>query len=237
MTNRRDFLKHSLLTGAGLVAMPNFLYSAAQKVAPSDKIKIGLIGCKGMGFANLTAFLGNKECECIAMADIDQSVLDQRKAEAEKLQGTKVKNVYKDWRHLIDNKDVDLVIIGTPDHWHCIQFVEACRAGKDIYVEKPIGSTITECNVMLRAAQRYNIVTQVGQWQRSDPHWKQAVDFVHSGKLGKIRTVRVFSYQGWCGSIPVKPDTNAPAGVDYDMWLGPAPLRPFNENRFHFTFR
>ncbi|MDD6210377.1 MAG: Gfo/Idh/MocA family oxidoreductase [Bacteroidales bacterium] len=237
MTNRRDFLKHSILTGAGLLTMPNLLYSSAQRVAPSDKIKIGAIGVNGMGFSDLTAFLQNKECECIAMADIDDSVLAQRKNDAEKLQGSKVKNIYKDWRRVIDNKDVDLVIVGTPDHWHCIQMVAACQAGKDVYVEKPIGNTIEECNVMVRAAQKYNTVVQVGQWQRSDPHWQQAVDFVRSGKLGKIRTVRVFSYQGWCPSIPVKPDMAAPAGVDYDMWLGPAPLRPFNENRFHFTFR
>lgn len=237
MTNRRNFLKQSLLTGAGLVTISNLIHSSATKVAPSDKIKIGLIGCNGMGFSDLQAFLKNKECECIALADVDQNVLDRRKADTENLQETKVANIYKDWRRLIDNKDVDLVIIGTPDHWHCIPMVAACQAGKDIYCEKPIGTTIAECNVMLRAAQRYNTVVQVGQWQRSDPHWKAAVDYVRSGKLGKIRIVRVFCYLGWVSSIPVKPDTNVPAGVDYDMWLGPAPKVPFNENRFHFNFR
>ena len=237
MTNRRDFLKNSLLTGAGLMAMPNLLYTTTQKTAPSDKVKIGLIGCNGMGFGDLRSFLKNKECECIAIADVDQRVLDKRMAETEKLQGTKVPNSYKDWRRVIDNKDVDLVIIGTPDHWHCIPMVAACQAGKDVYVEKPIGTTVAECDVMQRAAQRYNTVVQVGQWQRSAPHWKAAVDYVHSGKLGKIRIVRVFAYLGWVSSVPVKPDTNAPEGVDYDMWLGPAPLRPFNENRFHFSFR
>ncbi|MDR0795048.1 MAG: gfo/Idh/MocA family oxidoreductase, partial [Tannerella sp.] len=104
-------------------------------------------------------------------------------------------------------------------------------------VEKPIGTTVAECEVMLRAAQRYNSIIQVGQWQRSAPHWKAAMDYVHSGKLGKIRIVRVFAYLGWVSSVPVKPDSKAPEGVDYDMWLGPAPLRPFNENRFHFNFR
>ena len=87
---------------------------------------------------------------------------------------------------------------------------------------------------MVRAAEKYNRVVQVGQWQRSDPHWQDAMAFVHSGQLGKIRTVRVFSYQGWCPSIPVKPDEPVPAGIDYDMWLGPAPKRPFNRNRFQF---
>ena len=237
MINRRNFLKNSLLTGAGLVAMPDWMAASRQKVAPSDKVKIGLICCNGMGFSDLRSFLKNKECECIALADVDQNVLDKRKAETEKLQETKVKNIYKDWRRLIDNKEVDLVVIGTPDHWHCIPMVAACQAGKDIYCEKPIGTTVAECNVMLNAAKRYNRVVQVGQWQRSDPHWQAAVDYVHSGKLGKIRIVRVFCYLGWVSSIPVKPDTNVPEGVDYDMWLGPAPLKPFNENRFHFNFR
>lgn len=171
------------------------------------------------------------------MSDIDENVLNNRAAETEKITGKKVKHLYKDWRKLIDNKDIDLVIVGTPDHWHCLQMVSACQAGKDVYCEKPLGNSIEECNIMVRAAQKYNRVVQVGQWQRSDPHWQDAMQFVHSGQLGKIRTVRVFSYQGWCPSIPVKPDEAVPAGVDYDMWLGPAPKRPFNRNRFHFTFR
>ena len=115
--------------------------------------------------------------------------------------------------------------------------VAACEAGKDVYCEKPIGRTIEECNLMVNAAKKYKRVVQVGQWQRSDPHWQDAVEFIRSGKLGKIRLVRVFSYQGWCPSIPVLADEPVPAGVDYDMWLGPAPNRPFNRNRFHFTFR
>jgi predicted dehydrogenase len=115
--------------------------------------------------------------------------------------------------------------------------ISACEAGKDVYCEKPIGRTIEECNLMVKAAKKYKRVVQVGQWQRSDPHWLDAVDFLKSGKLGKIRLVRVYSYQGWNTSIPVVADEPVPAGVDYDMWLGPAPSRPFNRNRFHFTFR
>jgi predicted dehydrogenase len=115
--------------------------------------------------------------------------------------------------------------------------IAACEAGKDVYCEKPLGRTIEECNLMIKAAKKNKTVVQVGQWQRSDPHWQDAMSFVNSGKLGKIRLVRVFSYQGWCPTIPVLPDTPVPAGVDYDMWLGPAPKRPFNKNRFHFTFR
>ena len=115
--------------------------------------------------------------------------------------------------------------------------IEACKAGKDVYCEKPLGNSIEECNLMVKAAKKYKSVVQVGMWQRSDPHWLNAIDFVRSGKLGKIRLVRVFSYQGWCPSIPVLADEPVPAGVDYDMWLGPATKRLFNRNRFHFTFR
>jgi predicted dehydrogenase len=190
-----------------------------------------------MGFANLTEFLKHQNVDCLALCDIDDEVLSRRAADVEKQRGAKPANLYKDWRKLIDNKDIDLVIVGTPDHWHCLQMVAACEAGKDVYCEKPIGRTIEECNLMVRAAQKNKSVVQVGQWQRSDPHWLEAVDFIRSGKLGRIRLVRVYSYQGWNNSIPVKPDEAAPAGVDYDMWLGPAPLRPFNRNRYHFTFR
>lgn len=234
---RREFIYKSSLLGAGMLLSPGMIRAAGKKVGANDKIRVGLIGCNGMGFSDLQSFLKNKEVECVALADVDQSVLDRRVADVEKIQGKKPKGVYKDWRRLIDNKDVDVVIVGTPDHWHCLQLVAACEAGKDVYCEKPLGNSIEECNIMVRAAEKYNRVVQVGQWQRSDPHWQDAMDFVHSGQLGKIRTVRVFSYQGWCPSIPVKDDCPTPEGVDYNMWLGPAPLRPFNPNRFHFTFR
>ena len=234
---RRDFIEKSAALSAGLTLSPLLMRAAARPVGANDKIHVGLIGCNGMGFSDLQSFLSNPEFDCIALADIDQGVLDRRAADAEKIQGKKVPYLYKDWRKLIDNKDVDVVIVGTPDHWHCLQLVAACEAGKDVYCEKPLGNSIEECNIMVRAAEKYQRVVQVGQWQRSDPHWQDAMNFVHSGKLGKIRTVRVFSYQGWCPSIPVKPDEAVPEGVDYDMWLGPAPKRPFNRNRFHFTFR
>lgn len=138
---------------------------------------------------------------------------------------------------MLEMSEIDVIIIGTPDHWHCLQMVEACQAGKDVYCEKPLANTIEEIDVMERAASKYNTVVQVGMWQRSDPHWRDAVDFVKSGQLGKVRTVRTWAYQGWMEPVPVKPDCEAPAGVDYDLWLGPAPLRPFNPNRFHFNFR
>jgi len=232
--DRRTFLKQTALVTAGLGVFPTIL--RAGQVSANDKLTVGLIGCKGMGFSNLKAFLKQPGVSCAALCDVDQNVLNERAAEVEKMTGTKPK-LYGDFRKMLEQKDIDAVIVGTPDHWHCLPMVYACEVGKDVYVEKPLANTIEECNIMVKAAKRYNRVVQVGQWQRSDPHWKDAVNYVHSGNLGRVRSARAWSYVGWKGSIPVLPDEPVPAGVDYDMWLGPAPKRPFNQNRFHFTFR
>ena len=233
-TNRRTFIRNAAVTASAVAAFPTVMKAGA--ISPNDKVTVALIGCKGMGFSDLTAFLDQPGVECAALCDVDNNILQERAAEVEKKTGKKP-DLYEDFRRVMDRKDIDVVIVGTPDHWHCLPMIYACQTGKDVYCEKPLGNSIEECNIMVRAAQKYNRVVQVGQWQRSDPHWQDAMQFVHSGKLGKIRTVRVFSYQGWCPSIPVLADEPVPAGVDYDMWLGPARKRPFNRNRFHFTFR
>jgi len=234
MTDRRSFIKKSALATAGVgiaASMP-----LASCVGANEKLVCGLIGAKGMGFSDLQAFLGQPNTECAAIADVDENVLNQRIADTEKIQGKKPKG-FKDFRKLLEEPGIDVIIIGTPDHWHTIPFVNAAQEGKYIYCEKPLANSIEELNIMERAASRYGNVVQVGQWQRSDKHWQDAVEFVHSGKLGKIRTVRTWSYQGWMKSIPVKPDGPVPDGVDYDFWLGPAQKRLFNPNRFHFNFR
>ncbi|MGQ8338170.1 Gfo/Idh/MocA family protein [Sunxiuqinia sp. A32] len=231
---RRNFIKQSAVITAGIAAFPTIMNAGC--ASPNDKITVGLIGCRGMGFNDLKSFLKNKEVECVAMCDVDKRVLEPRAAEVEKITGKKP-IMYSDFRDLIDNKDIDAVIVGTPDHWHCLPMVYASEAGKDVYCEKPLGNTIEECNVMVAAQNRYNNVVQVGQWQRSHSHWLDAVEYLHAGNIGRVRKVNVWSNVGWKGSIPIVPDTEAPEGVDYDMWLGPAPKRPYNKNRFHFTFR
>jgi predicted dehydrogenase len=176
------------------------------------------------------------EVNCVALADIDQSVLDQRSANVESLRGKKPKQ-YKDYRKMLEDKDIDAVIIGTPDHWHCLNLIDSLSAGKHAYVEKPLANSIEECNLMVKAAKKYGKIIQVGQWQRSGSQYAQAIDFVKSGQLGNIRLVKTWAYQGWMNPVPAKPNGTPPPGVDYAMWLGPAPSRPFNENRFHFNFR
>ncbi len=225
-------------TGLGLAPLMGKSYSSILgQSAPSNKIKIGLIGCRNQGWANLRVFLQHPGTECVSLCDVDDQWLYQRAAEVEEMTGKKPPQLVKDWRRVIDNKDVDVVIIGTPDHWHCLQLVAACEAGKDVFVEKPLANTIEECDLMVKAARKYNRVVQVGQWQRSDPHWDEAAAFVQSGQLGRVRTVKVWAHQTSKWTLPVVADSTPPPGVDYDMWLGPAPERPFNQNRFHYNFR
>ncbi len=234
MTDRRNFIKNTTVVAAAVGLTASSAVSSC--IGANEKLVCGLIGANGMGWADLQAFLGQKNTECAAICDVDENVLNRRIADTEKIQGKKPLG-FKDYRKLLEVPGIDVIIIGTPDHWHCLPMVEACQAGKDVYCEKPLGNTIEEINIMERAASKYNTVVQVGMWQRSDPHWRDAVEFVKSGKLGKIRTVRTWAYQGWMEPVPVKPDGPVPAGVDYDFWLGPARLRPFNPNRFHFNFR
>jgi predicted dehydrogenase len=238
MASRRNFIRKSsaAIAGAGIfgsTALEPFAGSRA--ISQNDKVNVALIGAKGMGWSDLQSFMKNPEVNVVALCDVDENVTNQRVAELAKT-NIKVKT-YGDYRKLLENKDIDIVIIGTPDHWHCLQMVDACSAGKDVYVEKPIGNSITECNAMVAAQKRYNKAVQVGQWQRSMPHFVDALDFLKTGKIGQIRTVKAWAYQGWMKNIVVKPDAPVPAGVNYDMWLGPATKRPFNENRFHFNFR
>jgi predicted dehydrogenase len=212
--------------------------SLGKRVAPSDRINIGAIGINGMGWADLSAAIKVPGVNVVALCDVDKNVLDKRMGDLAKMKvdTSKVKT-YSDYRKLLDQKDVDVVIIGTPDHWHALIMMHACEAGKDVYVEKPVGNSIGECRAMVAAQKKYNKVVQAGQWQRSQKHFKDAVDFVYTGQLGNIRTVKVWCYQGWMRPDIVRPDTDPPAGVDYAMWLGPAPKRPFNASRFHFNFR
>lgn len=240
MTSRRRFLQNTLLASAGL-ALPNLvtaehLAALNKKIGANDQLNYGLIGCNGMGWSNMSAHLKMPQVNCVALADIDQNVLDRRSADAEKLRGKKPR-LYKDYRQMLEDKDIDVVIVGTPDHWHCLNLVDSLSAGKHVYVEKPLANSIEECNVMVKAQERYGKIVQVGQWQRSGSQYADAINYVKSGKLGQIRLVKCWAYQGWMKPVPVKPNGPVPDGVDYTMWLGPAPERPFNENRFHFNFR
>lgn len=237
--SRRKFLRQSAagLGGFSLAStMPLSALAQKNKVSANDKINYGVIGCNGMGWSNMRSHLLMDEVECIALCDVDQSVLDRRSADVFEARGRKPTQ-YKDYRKLLENPDIDAVVIGTPDHWHCLNMTDALDAGKHVYVEKPLANSIQEAQLMLAAAKKSDKMVQVGQWQRSGSHYETAIKLVKSGKLGNIRLVKVWAYQGWMNPVDVVPDSAPPEGVDYSMWLGPAPTRPFNQNRFHFNFR
>ncbi len=242
MLNRRNFIRNSagaIGSTVLLSALDNPAYALYERtIGANDQINIGVIGINGMGWSDLVAAIKVPGVNLIALCDADQNVLDKRMGDLKGLNvdASKVKT-YKDYRALLDNKDIDAVIIGTPDHWHALMMIHACEAGKDVYVEKPVGNSILECRTMVNAQEKYNKVVQAGQWQRSQQHFKDAVDFVQSGQLGNIRTVKVWCYQGWMKPGPVVPDSAVPAGVDYNLWLGPAQKRAFNSSRYHFNFR
>ena len=222
--------------GTSVLFPTEMLASIRRTISPNDRIQVGLIGCKGMGFANLLSILKNSEVEVVALCDVDENVLREKTSELEKAEIKKPK-WYSDYRKMLEDKDVDIVIIATPDHWHCLQLVDSVDAGKDVYCEKPIANSVAECEVMLSKVNSSDRMVQIGQWQRSQPHFVDAINYVHSGKLGQIRLAKAWAYQGWMQPVPQLPDGPVPDGVNYKMWLGPAPERVFNPNRFHFNFR
>jgi predicted dehydrogenase len=225
------------MLGSGIVAAVPMEVLAAirKKVAPSDMIRVGVIGLRGQGWSNITSMLRQSEVQCVAICDVDQNVLSNRRNDLQNLNITPKE--YTDYRRLLENKDIDVVIIATPDHWHCLQMIDAVAAGKNVFVEKPVSNSIYEAKLMVDAVKRYNRIVQVAQWQRSQQHFKEAIAFVHSGKLGKIASTKAWMYRGGTTPLNILPNTPVPAGVDYDMWLGPTHRRPFNKNRFHYEFR
>lgn len=240
-TTRRDFLASTtkLVTATGLAGVtgaPLLSSAGSEKKGANDKLIVALIGCRSMGFGDLGNALKQPGVECGAICDVDNEILTKRTADIVKIQG-KAPVQYKDYRKLMENKDINAVIIGTPDHWHCLPFIAACQAGKDIYVEKPLANSIAECDLMVKAARKYNRVVQVGQQQRSGEHWKKAMDFMKAGKIGDLRKVNIWgNFNYGIGQLKAT-DEAVPAGVDFDMWLGPAPKRSFNKNRFHGSWR
>jgi predicted dehydrogenase len=236
-STRRNFIKTASLFTAGSVFSLDALSKAHMNVAPSDKIRVALVGGNSMGWSDLESFLKNPEVECVAICDVDRNVLNRRADNVVKM-GRPVPKLYVNYRKMLENKDIDAVIVGTPDHWHCLIFCDSLAAGKHVYVEKPIGNSVAEINIMQKAAKKYsNKIVQVNQWQRSQPHFVDAINYLKTGKLGRIRTCKAWSYVDWKGAIPKVPDSPVPEGVDYDLWLGPAPKRPFNKNRFHQSWR
>ncbi|MCF8225052.1 MAG: Gfo/Idh/MocA family oxidoreductase [Bacteroidales bacterium] len=235
--SRRSFIKRTTAVTAGVGAVTVLPASTIfGKPAPSDKIGVALIGCRGRGFGSLKDHLAFDDTHCVAMCDVDSNILNDRAGEVQKDYG-QTPELYSDYRKMLEQKDIDAVIIGTPDHWHCLNLVDSVAAGKDVYVEKPMANTIEECNIMVDATSYYDRIVQVGQQQRSNPAFIQSMELVKSGLIGSLRKVSLWAnFNYGLGATPAM-DEPVPDGVDYDMWLGPAPARPFNRNHFHGSWR
>jgi len=233
---RRRFLAASAALGTAPLWGGLVVPRPVRAAAASEQIRVGLIGSGGMGKGDLSVFLQNPEVQCPVVCDPDDVQTAGAAALVQEKRGRRPDTV-RDFRRVLERRDVDAVIVATPDHWHALPTVLACQAGKDVYVEKPLALTIAEGRAMIEAARRHRRVCQMGAQRLSSPTYRAATDFVRSGQLGKVGLVRAWAYLDWIKPIGHPPDAAPPPSVDYDLWLGPAPKRPFNPNRFHFNFR
>ena len=229
---RRDFLRKSslaALAGSGLRSAPTFAQSSSSStVSPNDKVTIGFIGTGRMGQSNLTTFMKHPEVEVAAVCDVYGANLNA----AAKIAGTKARTL-KDFRQLLDMKEIQAVVVASPDHWHPLHTILACQAGKDVYVEKPVSVYLEEGRRMVEAARRYKRIVQVGTQQRSGLHFQKAVDLIRNGAIGKVSFIRTWNYgNSYPEGIGNPPDGDPPPDLDWDLWLGPAPKVPFNASRF-----
>ena len=231
MTSRREFVQ-SLAGGAVLAAAAN-----AQTQAPaSDRLQIGFIGLGRQGTSRLNEFMRHPDVAAVAVCDLDKTHLEAAAAAVEKAQGRKPEQ-FHDFRKLLERKDLDAVMVATPDHWHALPAIHACQAGKDVFVEKPLAYSIGEGRAMVNAALKYKRITQMGNHIHNDrPTYRRVVEVIRSGALGKISRVDCSLVTG---STPIgrQPDAAPPPELDYEFWLGPAPKRPYNPLRSHFTYR
>ena len=224
---RRQFLE-STAAASVLAAAP--LFVPARAFGANERIVTGHIGVGGQGNANLKGFLKN----AVAVCDVDQTRAATTAKKVEEA-GNKCE-VFADYRKLLERKEIDAVVISTPDHWHALTTIHACDAGKDVYCEKPLSLTIAEGRQMVEAARTNQRVVQTGSQQRSTKEFRTACELVRNGVLGKLSTILVGIPKCNHAGEPV-PDADPPSGFDYDMWLGPAPQRPYNEKRVHYFFR
>lgn len=234
--NRRRFLNRSAAAAgwsiAGVMARSS---RALGQAGPSDRISVAVVGVRGRGGGLLSTFASLADVDVTYVCDLDPRVLDERAKGVEEQTGRRPKAI-KDFRQALDDKSLDAMVLGTPDHWHAIPTIMACQAEKDVYVEKPDGHNILEGRTMVAAARKYKRIVQLGTQARSDPSMHKAIDYIAAGKLGRVRFAKAWESSRQ-GSIGHPPDGDPPAGVDYDTWLGPAPLRPFNPRRFHGSWR
>lgn len=220
---RRDVLKATAL-GAVIGRELALGQDAPARSAPSDRIRVGMIGVGGFGCgSNLPDFLRNPDVDVVAICDVFEPHLERAVARA----GGKAKR-YREYRRLLDDREIDAVVITTPEHWHALMCIDACDAGKDVYVEKPAGHHIRDSRLMVEAARRNDRVVQVGTQQRSGAHFQRAVKYVQEGRIGDVHYAACWNHTPRRAPRPVVTG-GPPPGMDWDLWLGPAPKLPYDE--------
>jgi len=237
--DRRDFLKKSAACTAGMMASAPAIAKNLARSSPNETINVAVAGIRSRGFI----YNGGGHCvnlakipnvRIVAVCDVDERLFPDIAPQLEKMTGQKPRTEV-DFRRLLDDKDIHAISIATPDHWHALQTVWACQAGKDVYVEKPISYTVDEGRKMVQAARKYGRIVQVGTQSRSSPVVHEAIKLIRQGVLGEIYMGKSYVYR-YREDIGHKPNGPIPEGVHWDLFLGPAPYRPFNENRFHYQW-
>jgi predicted dehydrogenase len=221
--NRRTFIKASMAAAAG-----------ASVLGANDRINVAVIGLRGRGRDHMQNFSKVSGCRVAGICDIDQEQIGRGRKLLEQLDSP-APQVYSDLRRVFDDKSIDAVSIATPNHWHVLATIWACQAGKDVYVEKPASHNISEGRRAVEAARKYDRMVQCGMQARSIEHYQRAIQLVRQGGIGKVYMAKGLCYKRR-QSIGRKPDGPVPSGVDYDVWVGPAAMRPFNPNRFHYNW-
>jgi len=242
--SRRDFLRGAAGAAAGALGFPYLAPGRALgkegALAPSNRIVVGFIGVNWMGKNNLHWFLAEKDAQVAAVCDVDQNHLGEAARIVNNQYGNQDCATYHDYRELIGRADIDAVCLSLPDHWHAIPVMEAARAGKDIYGEKPLSHTFAEGLAMCAAVRRYGRVWQTGSWQRSEAQFRLACELVRNGRIGKVQRVEVGLPAGFTDFAQTKGQEAPgapPAELDYDRWLGPAPWAPYCPARVHMNWR
>jgi predicted dehydrogenase len=231
-TTRRDFLRKAatLTAGVGTLSSRTIIARPERVIGANDRVRIGVCGLRGRGKDHIDAFSHVPNVEIAALCDVDETIVRKRR---EQVGGNA--RTFTDVRRLLEDPHIDAISIATPNHWHALMAIWACQAGKDVYVEKPCSHNLWEGRQLVRAAQKYQRIVQHGTQSRSAPAMIEAMAHVHGGRFGDIYMARAlcFKRRDTIGRAPVEA---VPAGVDYDLWTGPAPMKPFTKNRFHYNW-
>jgi predicted dehydrogenase len=232
--NRRKFTRLAAAGTAGIGLSPVILTGSGWKGA-NDRVNVAVIGIRGQGESHITGYQATGKARVAALCDVDSNLFESRIKKHFTDKSLEKPKIYSDLRKLYEDKDIDAVSVVTPNHWHALASIWAMQAGKHVSVEKPCCHNFYEGTKLVEAAARYKVIVQDGAEQRSNPCAISMADYLHTGKLGEVYMAKGLCYK-WRDTIGKTPDEPVPAGVDYDLWLGPAPKRPFSKNRFHYNW-